>query len=61
MFLEMDGFRVSQSPRPDVVLELAREETVDAFVIDCHLAGFDGLDLVELSAKLSEKLSDRAG
>ena len=103
MFLEMDGFRVSQSPRPDIVLEQAREETVDAFVIDCHLAGFDGLDLVrdiradadlastviivtsgkdlkeealaggadifllkpfsptELSAKVSEMLSDREG
>ncbi len=103
MFLEMDGFRVSQSPWPDVVLKTARAETVDAFVIDCHLAGFSGLDLVrdirtdadlassliivtsgkdlkeealadgadsfllkpfsptELSAKLSEMLSDRAG
>ncbi len=46
MLLEMDGFEVSGTARPDDVLEKARTGAVDAFLIDCHLAGSDGLDLV---------------
>ena len=46
MLLEMDGFQVSQSPLPQVVLEKARAGAVDAFVVDCHLGGFNGLDLL---------------
>lgn len=46
MLLEMDGFQVSQSPQPRQALEKAQANAVDAFVIDCHLGGYDGLDLV---------------
>ena len=46
MLLEMDGFQVSQSPLPKIVLEKARASAVDAFVVDCHLGGFNGLDLL---------------
>jgi len=46
MLLEMDGFDVSQSPRPQAALELARANEIDGFIIDCYLGGFSGLDLV---------------
>jgi DNA-binding response OmpR family regulator len=72
MLLEMDGFQVSQSPQPQTVLEQARAAGVDAFIIDCHLGGFNGLDLVrdiredaDMAAKLiivtsGKDLSDEA-
>ena len=59
MLLEMDGFQVSQSPKPQPALEKARAGTVDAFVVDCHLGGYNGLDLVRdirLDADLAAKL-----
>jgi DNA-binding response OmpR family regulator len=46
MLLEMDGFQVIQSPKPQPALEKARAGSVDAFVVDCHLGGHNGLDLV---------------
>ena len=46
MLLEMDGFQVSQSPQPQTVLDIARAAAADAFIIDCHLGGYSGLDLV---------------
>ena len=59
LLLEMDGFQVSQSPQPQTVLELAKAGAVDAFIIDCHLGGFSGLDLVRdirADADLADKL-----
>jgi DNA-binding response OmpR family regulator len=47
MLLEMDGFRVSQATQPAAALERGRSEGVEAFVIDCNLAGQSGLDLVK--------------
>jgi len=44
ILLKMDGFQVSQSPGPKIALEQAK--SADAFVIDCHLADFDGLQLL---------------
>jgi len=46
ILLEMDGFEVSQSPRPGTALDQGKANSVDAFLIDCHLAGFDGLELL---------------
>jgi len=57
--LEMDGFEVSQCPRPDTVLEQGKTKGADAFIIDCHLAGFNGLDLlcdIRADADLADKL-----
>ena len=59
MLLEMDGFQVSQSPKPQPALEKARASTIDAFVVDCHLGGHNGLDLVRdirLDPDLASKL-----
>ena len=59
LLLEMDGFQVSQSPQPQTVFELAKAGSVDAFIIDCHLGGFSGLDLVRdirADADLADKL-----
>ncbi len=58
MLLEMDGFQVSQSPKPQPALEMARAGTVDAFVIDCHLGGYNGLDLVR-DIRLDPNLVDK--
>lgn len=46
LFLDMDGFDVIESPRPQDVVEQARTAGADAFVIDCHLGTFNGLELV---------------
>ncbi len=56
MLLELDGYEVSQSPVPDTALEMARSRPVDAFVIDGHLVGASGLDLVR-QIRLQEHLS----
>lgn len=59
MLLEMDGFTVSHSARPETVLEWGRTRDVDAFVIDCHLGAYDGLDLlreIRSDPKLEGKL-----
>lgn len=48
MLLEMDGFSVVACP--DVArAQLAANNTVDAFIIDCNLAhGDDGIELLKL-------------
>lgn len=59
MLLEMDGFEVSQSPQPQGVVERGKADGVDAFIIDCHLGGFSGLNLVREirdDADLADKL-----
>ena len=59
MLLEMDGFEVSQSPQPQGVVERGKVDGVDAFIIDCHLGGFSGLNLVREirgDADLAKKL-----
>jgi two-component system chemotaxis response regulator CheY len=58
MLLEFDGYKVSQKPRPDSALEFAGQENVDAFVIDCNLAGYSGIDLIK-AIRADEKLADR--
>ena len=47
MLLEMDGFRVSQTPLPEVVLESSKGAAFDAYIIDCNLAGYSGLELLK--------------
>lgn len=59
MLLEMDGFEISQSPQPQAALKLAKAEKIDAFIIDCYLAGFSGLDMVRdirADAELADKV-----
>ena len=47
MMLELDGFQVSQSARPDNALEVGRGGEIDLFIIDCNLAGYSGVDLLQ--------------
>ncbi|MBN1314171.1 MAG: response regulator [Anaerolineales bacterium] len=58
MLLEFDGYKVSQKPRPDSALEFATQEHVDAFIIDCNLAGYNGIDLLK-AIRADETLADR--
>jgi DNA-binding response OmpR family regulator len=46
MWLEMEGYQVSKAARGERVLEMGRQDGIDAFVIDCHLPDTDGLELV---------------
>lgn len=57
MLLEIDGYKVSQKPRPDLALKFASEEGIDAFIIDCNLAGYNGLDLMR-SIRAEKKLAN---
>jgi DNA-binding response OmpR family regulator len=43
--LEMDGFDVVLVPRGSMVLEKARQEKPDIFLIDYHLSDMDGTTL----------------
>ena len=59
LLLEMDGYQVSQSPNPEIALKMGRMKRVDAFVVDCHLVGYDGLDMLRAirgDADLADKL-----
>ena len=58
MLLEIDGFEVSQAPRPNIALEQARTKPVDAFIVDCNLAGYDGMDLLR-EIRADAELADR--
>jgi DNA-binding response OmpR family regulator len=44
--LELDGFEVAQAPNGAVALERASEDKPDAFLVDFHLADYDGSDFV---------------
>jgi DNA-binding response OmpR family regulator len=44
--LEMDGFQVVIVPRGNIVVEKAREELPDVFLIDYHLADMEGTTIV---------------
>jgi DNA-binding response OmpR family regulator len=44
--LEMDGFDVVLVPRGAMVLEKARQEKPDIFLVDYHLSDMDGTTLV---------------
>lgn len=46
MLLEMDGFRVAIAPRGATVLEQARAEKPDLFMIDYNLADMTGITVV---------------
>jgi DNA-binding response OmpR family regulator len=46
MWLEMEGYQVSRAARGGQVLEMGRQDGIDAFVIDCYLPDANGLDLV---------------
>lgn len=66
VLLEMDGHEVSQSSRPQGVVEQGKAQRVDAFVIDCHLGASSGLGLVreirgdaELTSKVVVATSGR--
>ena len=59
LLLEMDGFQVSQSPQLDVAFEIGKNAGVDAFIIDCHLMGENGIELLKRirhDPQLEEKL-----
>lgn len=43
--LEMDGFQVTIVPRGLMVLERARQEPPDIFLLDFHLADIDGTEV----------------
>jgi two-component system chemotaxis response regulator CheY len=58
MLLELDGYKVSQKPRPDSAFTFASEENIDAFIIDCNLAGYNGLDLIK-AIRADEKLAEK--
>jgi DNA-binding response OmpR family regulator len=58
MLLEIDGYSVSQFPRPQAVLEEARVKPVDVFIIDCNLAGHDGIELLK-KIRSDADLADR--
>ncbi len=45
--LEMDGFDVILSPRGGMVLNKARQEKPDIFMIDYHLADMEGISVVK--------------
>ncbi len=44
--LELDGFDVAQAPNGAVALERAAADKPDAFLVDFHLADYDGSDFV---------------
>lgn len=59
MLLEMDGFKVSQTPQAEAVLKLGRENQVDAFVIDCNLGDYNGVDLLRQIRDTADLASKR--
>ncbi len=45
--LEMEGFQVTGAePRPEKIMQSAQEERPDILVLDAHLVGGSGLDVV---------------
>lgn len=44
--LELDGFEVVLAPSGATALESAAIDKPDAFLVDCHLADYDGTDFV---------------
>lgn len=44
--LEMDGFDVEVAARGSTAIEVARATNPDVFLVDFHLADFDGLEVV---------------
>lgn len=52
--LELDGFDVVQAPNGAVAMERAKEDKPDAFLVDFHLADYDGADFVRELRKLDE-------
>lgn len=52
--LEMDGFDVVIVPRGSMVLEQARQEMPDVFLIDYHLADMHGTDVVRQLRAVSQ-------
>jgi DNA-binding response OmpR family regulator len=52
--LEMDGFEVMQAPNGAIAMERAKANKPDAFLVDFHLADYDGSDFVRELRKLKE-------
>src|SRR5437870_3306560 len=47
VFLEDEGYKVSTATNPKELLTLAREHSIDAFIVDIEIRGEDGTDLCQ--------------
>jgi DNA-binding response OmpR family regulator len=45
--LELDGFEVVDVPRGSMVMDKARNEKPDIFMVDFHLADMEGTDVIK--------------